>query len=425
MAQQSKKIKCPNCEQEIDVNDILYQQVDEEIGKKYRDELKNEKNKYQRQLDSLSEEKEQFKKEKEQQNQKVAEAIKKGIKNEEKQLRMKIKTEIQEEQSDMVKILKEDLSEKSSQLKEFNKAKSTIERLKREKDELKDSIEAESQKKFSETIVKEKERIRKNEEEKSQLKLLEKENLIEQLSTKLKEVQRKVDQGSMQVQGEVQELAVEGWLRDKFPLDNIEEIKKGAKGADILQIVNTRDKQNCGTIYYESKRTKGFQPAWIEKFKNDIREKKASIGVLITETMPSDMERMGLRDGVWICTFEEFKGLCLVLRQSIIQVSNSITAQENKGEKTVMLYNFLTGMEFHQQVEGIVEGFTQMRSDLDSEKRAVMGNWKKREKQIEKVVLNTINMYSSIRGIAGNAVQSVPLLELSSGEDERKDTYFK
>jgi len=422
MAQQSKKIKCPNCEQEIDVNDILYQQVDEEIRKKYRDELKNEKNKYQRQLDSLSEEKEQFKKEKEQQNQKVAEAIKKGIKNEEKQLRMKIKTEIQEEQSDMVKILKEDLSEKSSQLKEFNKAKSTIERLKREKDELRDSIEAESQKKFSEIIVKEKERIRKNEEEKSQLKLLEKENLIEQLSTKLKEAQRKVDQGSMQVQGEVLELAIEGWLRDKFPLDNIEEIKKGAKGADILQIVNTRDKQNCGTIYYESKRTKGFQPAWIEKFKNDIREKKASIGVLITETMPADMERMGLRDGVWICTFEEFKGLCLVLRQSIIQVSNAITAQENKGEKTVMLYNFLTGMEFHQQVEGIVEGFTQMRSDLDSEKRAVMGNWKKREKQIEKVVLNTINMYSSIRGIAGNAVQSVPLLEMFPGEDEGGNT---
>ncbi|TDJ57790.1 MAG: DUF2130 domain-containing protein [Nitrospina sp.] len=422
MAQQSKKIKCPNCEQEIDVNDILYQQVDEEIRKKYRDELKNEKNKYQRQLDSLSEEKEQFKKEKEQQNQKVAEAIKKGIKNEEKQLRMKIKTEIQEEQSDMVKILKEDLSEKSSQLKEFNKAKSTIERLKREKDELRDSIEAESQKKFSEIIVKEKERIRKNEEEKSQLKLLEKENLIEQLSTKLKEAQRKVDQGSMQVQGEVLELAIEGWLRDKFPLDNIEEIKKGAKGADILQIVNTRDKQNCGTIYYESKRTKGFQPAWIEKFKNDIREKKASIGVLITETMPADMERMGLRDGVWICTFEEFKGLCLVLRQSIIQVSNAITAQENKGEKTVMLYNFLTGMEFHQQVEGVVEGFTQMRSDLDSEKRAVMGNWKKREKQIEKVVLNTINMYSSIRGIAGNAVQSVPLLEMFPGEDEGGNT---
>lgn len=422
MAQQSKKIKCPNCEQEIDVNDILYQQVDEEIRKRYRDELKNEKNKYQKQLDSLSEEKEQFKKEKEQQNQKVAEAIKKGIKNEEKQLRMKIKTEIQEEQSDMVKILKEDLSEKSSQLKEFNKAKSTIERLKREKDELRDSIEAESQKKFSEIIVKEKERIRKNEEEKSQLKLLEKENLIEQLSTKLKEAQRKVDQGSMQVQGEVLELAIEGWLRDKFPLDNIEEIKKGAKGADILQIVNTRDKQNCGTIYYESKRTKGFQPAWIEKFKNDIREKKASIGVLITETMPADMERMGLRDGVWICTFEEFKGLCLVLRQSIIQVSNAITAQENKGEKTVMLYNFLTGMEFHQQVEGIVEGFTQMRSDLDSEKRAVMGNWKKREKQIEKVVLNTINMYSSIRGIAGNAVQSVPLLEMFPGEDEGGNT---
>jgi hypothetical protein len=221
----------------------------------------------------------------------------------------------------------------------------------------------------------------------------------------------------MQLQGEVQELAIEEWLADNFPLDSISEIKKGARGADCLQTVNTREQQNCGTIYYESKRTKDFQPAWIEKFKNDIRDKNANIGVLVTEVMPKEMKRMGLKDGIWICTFEEFKALSNVLRQSVIKLSNAIIAQENKGDKMAMLYDFLTSNEFKLQMEGIVEGFTQMNADLQKEKNAMKRIWKQREKQIEKVIDNTINMYGSIKGIAGNAIQSIHTLELPGSED--------
>jgi hypothetical protein len=201
-------------------------------------------------------------------------------------------------------------------------------------------------------------------------------------------------------------------------LDSIEEIKKGARGGDCLQIVNTRSVQNCGTIYYESKRTKDFQPTWIEKFKADIREKGANIGVLVTEVMPADMDRMGLKDGIWICNYEEFKGLCSVLRESIVQLSTAIASQENKGDKMDMLYTFLTGNTFRMQVEAIVEGFSQMRNDLESEKRAMQRIWKQREKQIEKVTTNTIDMYGSIKGIAGNAIQSVKALELAGAEDD-------
>ncbi|MGB5472074.1 MAG: DUF2130 domain-containing protein, partial [Gammaproteobacteria bacterium] len=164
-----------------------------------------------------------------------------------------------------------------------------------------------------------------------------------------------------------------------------------------------------------------FQPAWIEKFKADIRERNANIGVLVSEVMPSDMDRMGLRDGIWICTFEEFKGLCTVLRESIIELSRAITTQENKGEKMGMLYDFLTSNEFRLQIEAIVEGFTQMQTDLESEKRSMQGIWKKREKQIQKVLLNTNHMYHSIRGIAGSAIQAVPLLELDREEEDELD----
>jgi len=416
--EQKNKIKCPNCGHEIDVNDILYHQVDEELKKKYNDELAREKGKYQGELDLLKKERENLEAEKIRQDETISAAIRDGLKEERKRLEARIKADLDEEQSERIQALEDELNEKSARLKEFNRAKSEIERLKREKSELRDSIEAESQKKLGEMILEESEKIRKNEEQKTLLKLSERERVIEQLNNQLKELQRKAEQGSTQLQGEVQELAIEEWLAAAFPLDTIEEIKKGAKGADCIQTVNTRTRLGCGTIYYESKRTKGFQPGWLEKFKNDIREKGADIGVLVTESMPSDMERMGQRDGIWICTFNEFQGLSAVLRDSLVKLSSAIASQENRGEKMGLLYDYLTGNEFRHQVEAIVEGFTQLQTDLESEKRAMQGIWKKREKQIQKVLLNTTHMHSSIKGIAGSAIQAVPLLELSGSEDE-------
>ena len=158
--------------------------------------------------------------------------------------------------------------------------------------------------------------------------------------------------------------------------------------------------------------------SWIEKFKADMRDRHADIGVLVTEVMPSGLERMGMVDGVWVCTFQEFKGLSAVLRESIIQLSLAMTTQENKGDKMGMLYYFLTSTTFRMQIEAIVEGFSQMKADLESEKRSMKRIWKQRERQIEKVVTNTIDMYGSIKGIAGNAIQSVKALELGGGVDE-------
>lgn len=282
---------------------------------------------------------------------------------------------------------------------------------------MKEAAEAEAQKKLNETLLTEKEKIRKAEEEKNELKFKELQKQLEDQKKLTEEMKRKQEQGSMQMQGEVQELAIEEWLASQFPLDTIEEIKKGARGGDCIQIVNTRTRQNCGKIYYESKRTKDFQPTWIEKFKADMREKGADIGVLVTEAMPSDFDRMGLRDGVWICSYEEFKGLCTVLRESVVQLSLAVSSQENKGDKMHMLYDYLTSNTFRMQVEAIVEGFSQMKSDLESEKRSMQRIWKQREKQIEKVITNTIDMYGSIKGIAGNAIQSVKALELTDGEE--------
>lgn len=418
MSQERSIIKCPKCGEEIDVNDILYHQVDEQLKKEYNDELAKEKEKYEIQASNLEKERQKLETEKARQEEEISKKINDGVKEIETALKKKIKAEAEEEQSEAFNSLREELNEKSTKIKQLNKTTVELEKLKREKNELEESLKAESEKELNKRLLEEKDKIKKEESDKNELKVKELEKKLEDQKKLTEEMRRKQEQGSMQTQGEVQELAIEEWLAAKFPLDVIREIKKGERGADCLQIVNTRTHQNCGTIYYESKRTKSFQSGWIEKFKSDIREKNANIGVLVTDVLPSDMDRLGLKDGVWICTFDEFKGLCTVLRESIIQISTAIVTQENKGDKMGMLYDFLTSNEFKLQIEAIVEGFTQMKSDLESEQRSMRGIWKKREKKIEKVLLNTTDMYGSIRGIAGNAVQTVALLELSSEESD-------
>jgi hypothetical protein len=412
------QIKCPNCGTSIDVQDILSHQLEEEIKQKYQSRIAAEKQKYQANLETLNKAKEAFEEKKKQENELFKSRLEAQIKEEKKLIEAKLKSKIKEEQSEQFSALQKELNEKSEQIKELNRTKAEIEKLKREKAELKEIAEAEAQKKLSETLLTEREKIKKSEADKNELRFKELQMQLEAQKKLTEEMKRKQDQGSMQMQGEVQELAIEEWLAAKFPLDTIEEIKKGARGGDCIQIVHTRTEQNCGSIYYESKRTKDFQPSWIEKFKADIRDKGANIGVLVTEVMPSDMERFGLKDGIWICNYEEFKGLCTVLRESIIKINRAISTQENKGDKMDMLYDFLTSNTFRMQIEAIVEGFTQMKSDLESEKRSMQRIWKQRDKQIEKVVTNTIDMYGSIKGIAGNAIQSVKALELPGNEED-------
>ena len=405
-------IECPNCGASIDVNQVLSHKLDEELRSKYEAQAAKDRKQLSAQLNAVEVQKQKLAEEKLQQKQAIDAAVKQQLKFQAQEIRKQIKTELDEEQAEQLKSLQQELNDKSTQLKAFNKAKADIERLKREKEEIKDTVEAQAEKKLNDQLALEKERILKAESERSQLNLLEKEKVIEQLKQQIEIVKRKAEQGSTQLQGEIQELAIEQWLTEQFPLDGVEEIKKGARGADCLQVVHTQSRQNCGTIYYESKRTQNFQPSWIEKFKADIREKGADIGVLVTEAMPTDMSRLGLKEGIWICSFEEFKGLCHVLRESIIRMSQAIATQENKGDKMSLLYDFLTGNEFRMQVEAIVEGFSQMQEDLTKEKRAMAGIWKKREKQLEKVLLNTTHMYSSVQGIAGSAIKSLPMLEL-------------
>ena len=403
-----------------DIESNFNNKLDEE-KKKFKleqDKLKLEESKKTDEIERLKKEQENLKAETEKEFEKI---LLEKLKEEKEKTEKETKDKISNETKDQLDDLKKELEEKSYQVKDLNKSKAEIEKLKREKDEIESKVKAESELALTEKLKVEKENIKKQSDEQNELKLKQKEEQLKQLQEQLQIAQRKAEQGSMQLQGEVQELAIEEYLTNKFPFDMIEEIKKGARGADCIQIIHTREIQNCGKIYYESKRTKDFQKTWIEKFKADMREKSVDVGVLVTEILPSELDRMGLMDGIWICTFDEFKGLSAVLRESIIKINHAKKSEENKTDKMSLLYGYLTSTEFRMQIEAIVEGFTTMQGDLDTEKRSMARIWKQREKQITKVLDNTIGMYGSIKGIAGNAIGNVQSLELPYSDLEEDE----
>ncbi|GAA8447960.1 DUF2130 domain-containing protein [Helicobacter pylori] len=426
---QTRPFICPKCQEPINVNEALYKQIEQENQsrflaqqKAFEKEMNAKRAQYQSDFKMLEQKEEALKEQEREQKAKFDDAVKQASALALQDERAKIIEEARKnaflEQQKGLELLQKELDEKSKQVQELHQKEAEIERLKRENNEAESRLKAENEKKLNEKLETERERIEKALHEKNELKFKQQEEQLEMLRNELKNAQRKAELSSQQFQGEVQELAIEEFLRQKFPLDCIEEIKKGQRGGDCIQVVHTREFQNCGKIYYESKRTKEFQKAWVEKLKSDMREIGADVGVIVSEALPKEMERMGLFEGVWVCSFEEFKGLSAVLREGVIQVSLAKKSQKNKGDKVNLLYHYLTSSEFSMQVNAIIEGFEQLKADLEKEKNAMARIWKSREKQIEKVFEGTINMYGSIKGIMGNAIVQVKALELGyDGED--------
>jgi len=424
-------VTCPNCGTEIDIDEVFSRQVEERFKKqqlqerkKLQEEIEAARQQYQQHLQSLRVKEEELKSQQERFEEELKRATREQLRIERARLAEEIKKEIAAEQSAAMEMMRKELEEKSKQVKELSAAKVEIERLKREKEEaalaakaeaeaaLTKRLEAERKKLEERSRELERKRLRELEEA-QELKLKEKDEQLKQLQRSLEEARRKAEQGSMQIQGEALELSIEGWLREQFPFDTIQEVKKGAFGADCIQTVHTREAQNCGVICYESKNTKAWSDAWIGKLKQDMLKAGADIGVLVTTVYPPGMERMGFVDGVWVCSLEEFKGSAALLRESLIRLHRSLQREENKADKMTLLYNYLTGNEFQMQLRAIVDGFMQMQSELDKERRSLMASWKRRQKLIDGVLQQTTEMYGALQGIAGRgAIAQIDALEL-------------
>ena len=413
-------VKCPHCKTEFQLGDAISSEIEAKIKARYverfnkdQKELADKEKQFELQL-------EQFKKQEENQEKIIADKVKLQKSVLEQEAIKKAASEMQL-QMDM---LNKELSEKETKLKDSQakelqfllKAKELQDKEAQFELTLQQKLQAEREL-LSEQIKKQELEKNSIKEKDYQMQMMELKKQLEDQKKLTEEMVRKQGQGSMQMQGEVQELILEELLRSTFPFDSIDEVGKGVKGADAIHTVRNPLGQVCGKIIYESKNTKAFGGDWIDKLKHDMRSSQADIAVIVTETMPKDMERFGMKDGVWVCNFTEIKSLAYVLRDSLVKIHAAQSSQENKGDKMSLLYSYLTGTEFRQQIEAIVEGFSELQYGIQKEKNAMTKIWKEREKQLEKVLLNTTNFYGSVKGIAGNAIGDIKLLELGS-EDE-------
>lgn len=387
-------IKCPNCQHEFEATDAFRDEVQRDLNEKAKKWQSQKEEEYKKKEDAIR-------------NELNETLVKQKLSIEEN-----LKKSIAVDYENKLKILSETNTQNEEKLKAARDKELEFLRKEQELKTKEAELEINLQKKLNAERGTLLETITKQEEEKNALKLKEFQKQIEDQKKLIDEMQRKAEQGSMQLQGEVQELALEELLKSTFPFDVIEEVGKGVKGADCMQIIRNSMGSECGKIIYESKRTKAFTNEWIEKLKSDMRAQQADIAVIVTETMPKDMDRFGMKDGVWICSFGELKSLAFVLRDSLIKIQSAVVSQDNKGDKMQLLYNYLTSNEFKQQIEAIVEGFTALKDGIGKEKIAMEKLWKEREKQLEKVILNTTHFYGSVKGIAGNAIGDIKSLEL-------------
>lgn len=402
------KITCPNCGHNFDVEEALSGKLEAHFKAEYEKKIAEQSNRFKAEKQKLEEEKAAFDLKKERENQIFSEKLKEKLAQESKKIQADTKASFElqmkslQEENEKRKLENRTLKEKEIDL--LKKEASLIEK----QEELKIQIEKQLLEKQQE--IEEKARAK----ERAAFEL-EKVKLLKQIEDNKKlaeEMKRKAEQGSMQLQGEVQELAIEELLKRAYPFDKIDEVPKGIRGADSIQTVINVRQQRCGTIVYESKRTKNFSNDWIDKLKQDQITCKADVAVLVTETFPNDMDQFGEKDGVWICGFHEVKSLSFVLRQMLIKTHSIQLSEENKGDKMELLYNYLTSNEFVQNIKRIVENYDNMFQQLNSEKRAMQRIWATREKQIDMVQGNIAALFGSIKGIAGKELDISSVLEL-------------
>jgi hypothetical protein len=312
----------------------------------------------------------------------------------------------------------EDLREiskvRDGKLAEAQKAQAELIKKQRELDDAKRELELTVETRVQEGLAEVRNTAKRDAEEGMKLKVAEKDHTILSMQQKIEELKQKAEQGSQQLQGEVQELELEGLLRAKFPHDLIEPVPKGEFGGDALQRVNSQSGVASGSILWEFKRTKGWNDAWLGKLREDQRTAKAEVCVLVSQAMPKGVETFDLVDGVWVTSARAALAVAAVLRQGLLQVSQARAISSGQHTKTEMVYTYLTGPRFKQRVEAIVEAFSSMQEDLDKERKVITKQWAKRQEQIERVMTGTVGMYGDLQAIAGKSLQEIDGLEFSA-----------
>ncbi|MEK6726598.1 MAG: DUF2130 domain-containing protein [Deltaproteobacteria bacterium] len=410
-------IICPNCKTEIKLTESLAAPLIEATRKEFEKRLAQKDADIAKREATLRQSEEDLAKAKETLEDQVAEKVRlervKITAEEAKKARLALSNDI-EQKGKEIDDLREVLKQRDEKLAEAQKAEAEFIRRQRELDDAKRELDLTVEKRIQERLSATRDQARKEAEEELKLKVMEKEQTITSMQKQIEELKRKAEQGSQQLQGEVQELELENMLRIKFPFDAIEPVPKGEYGGDVLQRVVGAGGQAVGSILWESKRTKNWSDAWLSKLREDQRAAKAEIAVIVSQILPKGVETFEMVEGIWVTHPRAALPVAAILRQSLLEVAMARQASEGQQTKTEMIYQYLTGPRFRQRVEAIVEAFSTMQEDLDKEKKAITKQWAKREEQIDRVMQATVGMYGDLQGIAGKSLQEIEGLEMKA-----------
>lgn len=408
-------INCPKCQTEIKLTESLAGPLIEATRKKFEKQLAAKDSEILEREAAVKAQAQALEEAKGAIEEEVAAKVKsertKIADEEAKKARRLMATEVEQKAKELAD-LQEVLAERDKKLAEAQKAQAELMQKQRQLDDALREVDLTVQKKVQEGLDTVRVKAKQEAEDALGLKVLEKEQQIAGMQRQIEELKRKAEQGSQQMQGEVLELQLESVLRSRFPSDIIEPVPKGEFGGDVIQKVIGPGGQPCGTILWESKRTKNFSDGWLPKLRNDMRNAKAEVAVLVSQALPKGVENFDQMEGIWVTDYRCAVPVALTLRHSLIELAAARQSAEGQQSKAIMVYQYLTGPQFRNRVGAIVEKFTDMQEDLNKERKAITSMWAKREKQIQVVIESTAGMYGDLQGIAGRTLQGIEGLEV-------------
>lgn len=412
-------ITCPNCHTVIPLTASLAAPLIAATRQQYEQQLLQKDEEVAKREQSIREREKQIAEAKRNLDDQVADQVSAQLKTERarvaaeeaKKAKLATATELEAKVRELTE-LQEVLKARNEKLAEAQNAQAELIKKQRELDDAKRELELTVEKRVQDSLNEVRAAAKREAEDGLKLKVAEKDQTITSMQQTIEELKRRAEQGSQQLQGEVQELELENLLRAKFPFDSIEPVAKGEFGGDVLQRVVSQTGQQSGAILWESKRTKNWSDGWLTKLREDQRAAKAEVSVLVSQALPKGIDAFDVIDGVWVTGPRAALPVATVLRHSLLQVSMARQIGEGQQTKTEMVYQYLTGPRFRHRVEAIVEAFSSMQEDLDKERKAIMKQWAKREEQIERVMAATVGMYGDLQGIAGKSLQEIEGLSL-------------
>jgi len=407
-------VVCPQCKSEIKLTESLAAPLLESIKRDYEQRLAQKDADIAKREKTLHEHEAALQKQKESLDEQLAQKLRQEqtriAAEEAKKAKLALGDELDRKIKE-INDLQEVLKQRDAKLADAQKAQADLIRKQRELDDAKRELELTVEKRVQADLTTARDKAKKDAEEAMKLKVMEAEQTIASMQKQIEDLKRRAEQGSQQLQGEVQELEIESLLSARFPRDTIQPVPKGEFGGDILHRVMNPVGQQCGTILWESKRTKNWNDGWLPKLREDQRAAKAEIAVIVSQVLPKDVETFGLVDQVWIAHPKVALPVAIALRQTLIEIAGARQASEGQQTKMDMVYRYLTGPRFRQRIQAIVEAFSSMREDLERERKAITKQWAKREEQIDRVMQATVGMYGDLQGIAGKTLQEIEGLE--------------